>query len=148
MAALDTVADIAAIEAIVESQRAAWNRGDARAFSEGFMSDGCFVNVFGALSYGRDPFETQHAKIFSTVYKGSSINLPIRRTHFLRPDVAVVDIDAELVTHKAPPPGLRTEADGIIRTRLQEVLVKEKGVWMVASFHNVDIKPGMPPPDS
>ena len=143
MSTPETVDDKAAIEAIVETQRLAWNRGDAKAFSEAFMADGCFVNVFGALSYGREPFEAQHAKIFGTVYKGSSVNLPIRRMHFLRPDIAVVDIDAELITHKSPPPGLRTEADGVIRTRLQEVLVRENGEWMVASFHNVDIKPGM-----
>ncbi|MEP6549175.1 MAG: SgcJ/EcaC family oxidoreductase [Gammaproteobacteria bacterium] len=148
MTTFGTLTDKAAIEAIVESQRQAWNRGDANAFSEAFMSDGCFVNIFGALSYGREPFEAQHAKIFSTVYKGSSVTLPIRRSHFLRPDVAIVDIDAELITHRAPPPGLRTEADGIIRTRLQEILVKENGAWMVASFHNVDIKPGVPPPNS
>jgi uncharacterized protein (TIGR02246 family) len=136
--------DQSAIEAIIESQRAAWNRGDAKAFAAAFMSDGCFVNVFGALSYGREVFEAQHAKIFSTVYKGSSVKLPIRRSHFLRPDVALVDIDAELSGHQGVPPGLRTEPDGVIRTRLQEVLVKNNGVWVVASFHNVDIKPGMP----
>jgi len=136
--------DRSAIEAVIESQRLAWNRGDAKAFSAAFKSDGCFVNVFGALSYGRELFEAQHAKIFSTVYQESSVKLPIRRTHFLRPDVALVDIDAELTTRKGAPPGLRTEPDGIIRTRLQEVLVKDQGMWMVASFHNVDIKPGMP----
>lgn len=139
-------AERTAIEAIIESQRLAWNRGDARAFAAAFLPDGCFVNVFGMLSYGREIFEAQHAKIFSTVYQGSSVKLPIRRCHFLRPDVALVDVDAELNSHKGVPPGLRTEPDGVIRTRLQEVLVKDNGVWMVASFHNVDIKPGMPSP--
>jgi uncharacterized protein (TIGR02246 family) len=136
-----TSSDKAEIASLVGSQADAWNRGDAAAFAEAFMADGCFVNVLGALTYGREPFEVQHAKIFATVYKDSLIKLPIRRIHFLREDVGLVDIDAELSGHKGLPPGLRTAADGIIRTRLQEVLVKESGRWMVASFHNVDIKP-------
>ena len=145
MTLLNTEANAAAIASLIETQAEAWNRGDAAAFAESFLYDGCFVNVLGALTYGREPFEMQHARIFSTIYKDSRIKLPIRRMHFLREDVALVDIDAELSGHKGLPPGLRTEADGVIRTRLQEVLVKDSGRWMVASFHNVDIKPGMPP---
>lgn len=148
MTLMDKQAARTAIELLVESQSRAWHSGDAVAFAEAFLPDGCFVNVLGSLSYGREPFQLQHAKIFSTVYKDSRIKLPIRRIQFLRDDVALVDIDAELSGHKGLPPGLRTEPDGIIRTRLQEVLVLESGRWMVASFHNVDIKPGMTgPPD-
>jgi uncharacterized protein (TIGR02246 family) len=138
----DAETDRALIAQLVGRQRDAWNVGDAKSFSDAFLPDGCFVNVLGALTYGREPFEAQHAKIFSTIYKGSHIELPIRRIHFLRPDVAIVDLDAELSGCKHLPPGLRTEADGIVRTRLQEVLSKESDKWMVASFHNVDVKPG------
>jgi uncharacterized protein (TIGR02246 family) len=137
--------DRTAIRALIQSQSDAWNRGDAAAFANGFRADGCFVNILGMLSYGREPFELQHAQIFATIYQDSRISLPIRRLHFLREDVALVDIDAELSGHKGLPPGMRTEPDGVIRTRLQEVLVKEAGHWTIASFHNVDIKPGVNP---
>jgi uncharacterized protein (TIGR02246 family) len=133
--------DKAAITSLIQSQTDAWRRGDAKAFADPFLPDGSFVNVLGALSYGRDAFQSQHARIFATVYKDSSIRLPIRRIQFVRDDVAVVDIDAELSGYTGLPPGLRTEPDGVIRTRLQEVLVKESGRWMIAAFHNVDIKP-------
>jgi uncharacterized protein (TIGR02246 family) len=142
MATFDDHSARSAIASLIELQTDAWNRGDASAFAQAFLPDGCFVNILGSLSYGREPFEMQHAKIFSTVYKGSLVKLPIRRICFLRHDVALVDIDAELSGYKGLPPGLRTEDDGILRTRLQEVLVNEAGGWMVASFHNVDIKPG------
>jgi uncharacterized protein (TIGR02246 family) len=139
-------ADNTLISRLIERQQDAWNAGDAHAFSDAFMHDGCFVNILGAITYGREPFEAQHARIFASIYKGSHIHLPVRRMHFLRPDVVLVDIDAELSNCAHLPPGLTTEADGIVRTRLQEVLIKETDRWMVASFHNVDIKPGMAPP--
>jgi uncharacterized protein (TIGR02246 family) len=142
---IQPIADHGLITDLIDEQARAWNNGDAPAFSHAFMADGCFVNVLGSLSYGREPFEAQHAKIFGTIYKGSTIKLPIRRVQFLRSDVALVDIDAELSNCAHLPPGLKTETDGIVRTRLQEVLVKESGRWQVASFHNVDIKPGASP---
>jgi uncharacterized protein (TIGR02246 family) len=129
-------ADRDEIASIIERQRNAWNLGDAAAFATGFMPDGCFVNIFGMLTYGREPFEAQHAKIFASIYLGSSIALPIRRIQFVRDDVALVDIDAELKSPRGFPAGLGG-ADGVVRTRLQELLVKENGGWMIASFHNV-----------
>jgi len=134
-----------AIAELVQQQCDAWNAGDAKRFASGFQADGCFVNILGALTYGLEPFEAQHAKIFSTVYDGSRIKMPIRRIHFLRPDVAIVDIDAELSGYLHLPPGITASDDGILHTRLQEVLSREREGWMVASFHNVDVKPGAPP---
>jgi uncharacterized protein (TIGR02246 family) len=142
---IQPVADHGLITALIDEQMRAWNEGDAPAFSDAFMDDGCFVNVLGSLSYGRGPFEAQHAKIFATIYRGSTIKLPIRRVQFLRSDVALVDIDAELDNCAGLPPGLNAQPDGIVRTRLQEVLVKESGRWRVASFHNVEIKPDVSP---
>jgi uncharacterized protein (TIGR02246 family) len=130
----------AVIASLIASQADAWNRGDAKALAHNFLSDGCFVNILGMQTYGREPFEIQHAKIFSTVYKGSLMKLPVRRIHFLRDDVALVDLDAELSGYLGLPPGVSAGSDGILRTRLQEVLVKESGKWMIASFHNVDVK--------
>jgi uncharacterized protein (TIGR02246 family) len=146
MTTIQPIADHGLITELIDEQTRAWNNGDAAAFSAAFMADGCFVNVLGSLSYGRDPFEAQHAKIFATIYKGSTIKLPIRRVQFLRSDVALVDVDAELSNCAHLPPGLKTPADGVVRTRLQEVLVKEGGHWRVASFHNVAIAPDISPP--
>ena len=139
MTTIQPVADHSIIVELIEHQAQAWNSGDSHAFASSFTAEGCFVNVLGAISYGRAPFEAQHEKIFTTIYKGSKIKLPIRRVLFLRHDVALVDIDAVLEDCVHLPPGL-VSTDGIVRTRLQEVLVKEGDSWWVASFHNVDIK--------
>jgi hypothetical protein len=63
------------------------------------------------------------------------------RSRFVRPDVAIVDVATELSELRGrAPPGVKARADGKIRTRLQEVFVKDGGRWRIASYHNVDVK--------
>jgi len=62
------------------------------------------------------------------------------RIRFVRPDVAIVDVATELSELRGTPPGVKARADGKIRTRLQEVFVKDGGRWSIASYHNVDVK--------
>lgn len=133
-------ADEARIRALIADQVTAWNAGDAKAFAASFAEDGSFTNIRGTLVYGRRAFEDRHAEIFRTIFKGSTITMLPLRIRFVRPDVAIVDIETEVRDIAAAPPGVRPAAPGRIRSRLQEVFVKEGGDWQVASFHNVDIK--------
>lgn len=66
--------------------------------------------------------------------------MSVSKIRFVRPDVAIVDIATELSELHGVPPGVKPGADGRIRTRLQEVLVKDGGEWRIASYHNVDVK--------
>ena len=141
-----TPADEAAIHAVVDSEADAWNRGDAEAFATHFAPDGSFTNVVGMQTYGRDAFIKQHALIFSTVYKGSHNSFSIRRISFLRPDVAVVDIDGVLSGATRLPPGLKPAEDGTLHVKLQEVMTRENGQWWIAAFHNVAVYPLPPTP--
>lgn len=138
--------DKLAIEAVVQSQSAAWNRGDAEAFGKDYAEDGSFTNVVGQQLYGRKAFVKQHALIFSTIYKGSHNTLSVGKTKFLRPDVAVVDIDGVLKGASQLPPGLKPSEDGALHVKLQEVMTKENGKWQIASFHNVAVYPLPPSP--
>jgi len=135
------VDDKAAIQAIVQSEGDAWNAGDAEAFAKYYAEDGSFTNVIGQQLYGRKAFIEQHARIFSTIYKGSHNDFSIGKIKFLRPDVAVVDIDGILKGANRLPPGLKALEDGALHVKLQEVMTKESGVWMIAAFHNVAVYP-------
>lgn len=133
--------DEAPIRAIIAEQVRAWNAGDAKAFSASFAEDGSFTNIRGTVFYGHRAFEDRHAEIFRGFFKGSKLAMSPTRIRFVRPDVAIVDVATELSDLQGrTPPGVRAMADGKIRTRLQEVFVKDKGAWQVASYHNVDIK--------
>jgi hypothetical protein len=65
---------------------------------------------------------------------------------FIRPEVAIVDINVELTGYQKLPPGIRVESDGAIRAKLQLVLVKENGEWWITAYHNVAVTPLPPRP--
>jgi len=132
------------IRTIVQSEGDAWNRGDAEAFGAHYAEDGSFTNVIGQQLYGRKAFIAQHAGIFSTIYKGSHNSLSVSKITFLRPDVALVEIDGTLSGATRLPPGLKAGEDGALHVKLQEVMTKEKGAWWIAAFHNVAVYP-LPP---
>ncbi|MGA9812857.1 MAG: SgcJ/EcaC family oxidoreductase, partial [Terriglobales bacterium] len=101
------LSDSSAIEALVAGLTDAWNRGDARAFSARFADDGSFTNVLGIVAYGREVFELRHSEIFTNIYKGSRLRQSIGKLRFIRPDVAVVDVDAAVTGYLRLPPGVQ-----------------------------------------
>jgi uncharacterized protein (TIGR02246 family) len=132
--------DESRIRQVVADQVAAWNVGDAKAFSLRFAEDGSFTNIRGTVFYGHRAFEDRHAELFKTIFKGSKLAMTVSKIHFVRPDVAIVDISTELSEFQGMPPGVTSTANGKLRTRLQEVFVKDKSEWSIASYHNVDVK--------
>lgn len=141
-------ADETQIHAIVQGEEEAWNRGDAEAFGAHYAENGSFVNVVGQQLYGKKAFVGQHAKIFSTIYKGSHCTFTVSKVTFLRPDVTLVEVDAVLTGALRLPPGMKAEDDGALHTKLLEVMTKEKDGWVIAAFHNVGVYPlpaGGPP---
>jgi uncharacterized protein (TIGR02246 family) len=138
--ALASGANEARIRQIIAKQVAAWDAGDAKAFSASFAADGSFTNIRGTVFYGHKAFEERHAEIFGTFFKGSKLAMSVSKIRFVRPDVAIVDIATELSELRGLTPGIKAGADGKIRTRLQEVFVKDGGIWRIASYHNVDVK--------
>lgn len=139
-AAQGSATEEAGIRRIVEEQVTAWNVGDAIAFSKTFAENGSFTNIRGTVFYGHQAFEDRHREIFTGFFKGSTLAMSITRIRFVRPDVAIVDLSTELSHLSGAPPGVRPNAAGRILTRLQEVFVKDNGVWRVESYHNVDVK--------
>ena len=138
--------DKAAIQAIVQDEQDAWNRGDAKAFAAHFAPDGSFTNVVGMQAYGIAPFIKQHERIFSTIYKGSHNAMTLGNLRFVRPDVAVADIDSVVTNAVSVPPGTEREPDGSLHSKLQLVLSRENGTWGIVAFHNVAVNPAVAGP--
>jgi uncharacterized protein (TIGR02246 family) len=132
----------AAILKVIEAENAAWKAGDAEAFCEAATPDVVFTNVVGMFSVGHAPMVAQHAHIFSTIYQGSTLKQTITNLALVRPDVAIVDTLAELSGFKHLPPGMEA-VDGVLKTRLEQVMLWEGGRWRVASFHNVPVNPAV-----
>jgi uncharacterized protein (TIGR02246 family) len=130
-------ADDARIRQLLDTLTAAWNAADAKAFAARYRADGTFTNVNGTFFVGRDEFERRHAEIFQGVFKGTTLTLTPRNLSLIRPDVAIVDLQAGVNGVQRPPPGIQIGSDGGLLTSLQLVLVKESDGWWIASYHNV-----------
>ncbi len=144
MPSTDT-SDAKAIEALIASEDAAWGQGDAVAFSKAVLGDCVFTNIFGQVFVGREAFEAQHARIFSTIYRGTRLHQTVAHLRFLRPDVAAVDTQAAVSGLARLPPGMQSP-DGALHTRLLQVFTRDRGAWGIAAYHNVDLKPPPAPP--
>jgi len=128
--------DEAAIQQLMRELADAWNRGDAQAYGARYLADGTFTNVNGTFYLGREAFNRRHEEGFRGIYKGTTLALTTRELRFIRPDVAVVDIDASLSGLQAPS-GVQAGPDGALHACLLMVLVKESGSWWIAAYHNV-----------
>ena len=104
-----------------------------------------FTNVLGMFSIGRKPFVAQHEHIFATIYRGSTMVQEVAAITLVHADVAIVDTVAIVTDAPHRPPGIEL-IDGAIRTRLEQVMVKDGTKWKVASFHNVAVNPAIAQP--
>jgi len=138
--AADSPQDKRALLRLLDDEGAAWAKGDADAFAAHVRDNVVFTNIVGMFSVGKIPFVAQHKSIFATIYKGSSVRQFVQNISFVQADTAIVDTIAKLSGFHELPPGA-SAVDGVLYTRLEQVMVKENGIWTVASFHNVPIQP-------
>jgi uncharacterized protein (TIGR02246 family) len=134
--------DEAAVRKIIQDEGIAWNKGDAEAHARYFATDGTFTNLLGMFFTGHEAFLERHDQIFKTVYRRSTKDEDIVSLKFVRPDVAIVETLETITGYQKLLPGTSADAMGCLRTRLLQVLVKNGAGWEIASYHNVDVKPG------
>lgn len=142
------VVDEAAIRSIIADEIAAWNAGDAVAYSRHFAADGTFTNIVGQFFTGYEAFLKQHEIIFAGRFKNTTLQQDVVSLKFIRPDVAVVEVLTAVAGFAAGQlaPGTSGDTTGRLRTRLLQVVAKQNGAWTVVAYHNVDVKPGAPIP--
>jgi len=122
--------DAAALAARLES---AWNTADSAAFVAPFADDADFVNVLGMHAKGRDAIQAGHEGIFRSIYAGSIVRYAVEAARLLRPDVALVHVQAGLDVPGGPMAGHHL-------ARYSMVLTRDGGEWRIASFHNTFIR--------
>ena len=115
------------IQSLLDRMTAAWNRGDAAGLASLVRKDITFTILDGSVFEGRDVFERKNRGVLEGAFKGSTQVLKTRRVTFVRPDVALVDIDASLSAGAASRP---------VHSSLLLVLERERKDWKIAGFHN------------
>jgi uncharacterized protein (TIGR02246 family) len=137
------ITDEAAIQSIVQNETDTWNKGDAVGYSKDFAANGTFTNIRGQFFTGYDGFLKQHQAIFDGLFKNTTLTQRVVSLKFVRPDVAIVETLTAVAGMAQPPTGVALH-DGRIRTRLLQIVAREKGVWKIVTYHNTDVKPGIP----
>jgi hypothetical protein len=66
---VDSCPDELAIRKIINEEVAAWNSGDAAAYSRHFAPKGTFTNIYGMVFECHEAFERRHAETFATFFK-------------------------------------------------------------------------------
>ena len=139
--------DTTAIRNIIANEINTWNKGDAVGYSRDFAATGTFTNIRGQFFTGYPGYLRQHQVIFQGIFKNSTLKQNIVSLRFIRPDVAIVETVTTVNGAAQSPVGVTRDEKGRIRTRLLQVVAKERGTWKIVAYHNVDVKPGIPFPE-
>jgi uncharacterized protein (TIGR02246 family) len=136
-------ADQSVIRELMDRFMDAWNRHDARAFAAVFAEDANFTDWRGVGATGRSKIEEVHAPAFGTVFKNSHQKYTEIKTHFVRDDVAAVDVRWEMTGVMGGQGNPRSDRQGL----LNFVMAKDAGRWQIVVMHNLDLT-ALPPPPS
>ena len=121
--------DLAALEAIVRRMETAWNAMDGSAFAAPFADDADFVTIRGEHLHGRETIAAGHEGILRTIYSRSVNAYSIESARLLRPEVALVHVQARLEVPEGPLAGKHAACFSL-------VLTADSGRWEIASLHN------------
>jgi uncharacterized protein (TIGR02246 family) len=112
----------------------AWNRHDAHALAALFSEDADFTNVRGTHVRGRTGVSGFLAPLFTGAFKESHLTGRLRSVRFLKPDIALADIDWEMTGATTPEGSARPLHKGL----LDWALTKTGGQWLITVMHNAD----------
>ena len=121
-----------AIRKVIADAAEAWNRRDAPALGLLFAADADLVPVGGTLLKGRAEIEAHHAILLAASDKETRLAWKASGIRFLRPDVAIVRVAAEVTSGDAREK--RTSYATL-------ALTKQAGQWMIASMENTSACP-------
>lgn len=124
--------DEAEIKQVLTDFAAAWNKHDAKAFSNVFTDDADLTNVRGQSYHGKSEIETHHEPIFATRFKNSFLKIGETKIRFIKPDVVALDAFWEMSGVKNAD-GNEISEKGL----MSFVLTKNNDKWLILVSHNM-----------
>jgi uncharacterized protein (TIGR02246 family) len=112
----------------------AWNQHDAHALAAVFSEDADFTNLRGIHVHGRTGVVEFLAPLFIADLEESHLTGRIRSLRFLKPDIAIADIDWEMKGAINPQGVALPPRKGL----LDWALTKTGGQWLITVMHNAD----------
>ena len=130
-----TTKDEELIKKVLTDFTDAWNKHDAKAFSNVFSEDADFTNVRGTSAHGRSEVEKFHAPLFTTRFKDTYQKITQSKIRFIKPDVAAVDAWWEMTGVKSPEGQDMSPRKGL----LNFIITKNGDKWLITVMHNMDL---------
>ena len=100
------------IRGILAGEDQAWSRGDAAGFSQHLAPNCIATNVQGQSMSGKDLFLRQHAMIFATFFKGTTLTQTMLTFRFLGATVAIVESICMVAGWTNPPAVVPLDPEG------------------------------------
>lgn len=129
--------DSAAIVQLILGHAAAWNQRDASAAAALLTEDAVWVTSTGVELRGRDAIELAHVEWFAqdAVAGGTTHTHPPGSisVRFLRPDVAVADLEGQFVLSAAA----EAQPTVVERARIFIVATRDGEAWRIAQLRNM-----------
>lgn len=128
---MTTVTDERALSGLIDTFVAEWNVGDGAALASAFAENADFTAITGLHVRGRHFIARGHDEILSGIYRGTTLEAKVESIHYLRPDVALLDVKFMLRKDGSSFfPGVTHTSAGIVATR-------DNGTWLIAAFRNM-----------
>ena len=122
----------------------AFNKHDAVAFADTFARDADFTNALGEIASGRENIARFNEPVFKRFFSESRFTYSVRSIRFLTPKIAVVEVDWEITGSRDLKGGLVPLRTG----RIDWVMTKEDGGWLIKVMHNRQASPCLAPGSS
>ena len=128
--------DEAVIRKVIEQRRVAWNAQDTRSYAGLLAADADIVSSTGRAAESREEIIKLYVDQRAGAYRTATItSTVVKRIKFVRPDIALVDAEAELEGARGP--------DGSVvaptRSLVFFILTKEGDRWLISSIRGVPI---------
>jgi uncharacterized protein (TIGR02246 family) len=128
-AAVDYERQEQAIRAIgPEFSASCWNSSDAKACAQFWADDGSLVTPDGTRVDGREEIEKLLTRDLAGLFKGSKSQCTVQTVHWLKPDLAFIDLEQALTGMKADQKVqyAATVVNRANRWRLMDVRTRER----------------------
>jgi len=119
------------IKKVFDGLSDAWEQADGNAWGNYFSDNADFTVWFGLHLKGRKEISEGHQWVFETVYPNTRYEFTITNINFLKPDIAIVHLNADVIK-----PGESLPEDP--HTLPVAVLQKLDNNWKIVMFHNMN----------
>lgn len=124
----------------IESLNKAWNGGDIAGMSAYMAEEVEVISPIGLPIKGKKALDARHAEIMKRYFAGSQQTMKVQQVRFVRPRVAICDVEVTITKYKALPPGIPAKAGQPVRLLTRYILTHDSRDWTIDAFQSTVLR--------